>query len=588
MSRVFDPIDPLCRFSAQQTLFISGAGISMDAPSNGPSGPTLTARALEHAYMPGTSDAIAAAYARLGQQRVAGRPRLEAILDVVLETHGEELLRDLLSDLRHARHNELHRFFARHLELGGRHITANFDNLIEQALASESQSPIHFHGAFGVGPAAESLGATLREIQYGFATAMRRRLTNALASPEIEHIVIVGYSGSDYFDMDPYLEQLAQGGTLADKAITLFWHGPNTTLELSPTPEEFAPLRPFVGQVPHLAVVIGQTAVALGRISEGWGVAAPTSSSGQTLHFTPTSGITESALEQATAMLFSHMGLFSDLGFAARDKRFAPSIRAEIAWAEGRYRRCKQLRLEGVDSSTFTGQAQVAVAKVEYLWIRGAYLRAYFTGRRALANERLIRGAEPDSIVKLYEMLGRVLVHMGRCPDIRWFASDKRKADVEARLLLFAREHERFASGVHWRNRISSVLSDLRRDNAPTVDDLRESKVRARSFDELESLNSALNYEHGELTKRINGGERASNDEHRRLARRYQAIGQLQSAARVRFMPGAGYAFALHTTLLSLVRLEATPWHKVRLAGGLLVERLRSRSRHAMRTGAVS
>mgnify|MGYP000388346466 FL=1 len=58
-----------------------GAGLSADAPTNGPLGRTLTDRALDHYFAPGTRRRLTALYTDLDAPNAKYRPRLETVLD---------------------------------------------------------------------------------------------------------------------------------------------------------------------------------------------------------------------------------------------------------------------------------------------------------------------------------------------------------------------------------------------------------------------------------------------------------------------------------------------------------------------------
>ncbi len=151
----------IANVAPDRVVFWTGAGISFAAPTWAPGGITLVERALTSFFEPGFLSRLRGYYGALDLARK--HPRLETVLDVVRRIHGVDALADLLSDLRQAQPNELHRFFADHLNLGGRHITANFDTCIE---ACHAENITHFHGSFQDG--ADALGATLARIQRGF------------------------------------------------------------------------------------------------------------------------------------------------------------------------------------------------------------------------------------------------------------------------------------------------------------------------------------------------------------------------------------------------------------------------------------
>ena len=142
------------------------------------------------------------------------RPRLETVLDTAVGTYGLDLLTDALSDLAAASPNAHHAFFAEHLTFGGRHITANFDACIERRHLRTSAvargQPVHFHGELDLDTSREdleALGGRLSVIENGLPAAMQDQLDAILAGEDVQALVFVGYSGSDYFDAGPYLLQ---------------------------------------------------------------------------------------------------------------------------------------------------------------------------------------------------------------------------------------------------------------------------------------------------------------------------------------------------------------------------------------------
>jgi hypothetical protein len=200
----------LAGMAPRSVVFGSGAGISRDAPTGGPLGAELTKRVLDTYFVPGIYEDLQRRYRRLEVVDEQARPRLETVLDTAVGTYGLELLTDALSDLVAASPNAHHAFFAEHLAAGGRHITANFDTCIERARAPVTQRPVHFHGALDSGTSRaelEALGRRLSVIENGLPARMQDQLDEFLASEDVQALVFVGYSGSDFFDAGPYLLQ---------------------------------------------------------------------------------------------------------------------------------------------------------------------------------------------------------------------------------------------------------------------------------------------------------------------------------------------------------------------------------------------
>ncbi|MDP3984888.1 MAG: hypothetical protein Q8Q52_07805 [Acidimicrobiia bacterium] len=197
-------------------VFLTGAGISANAPTNGPVGYELTTRALSNAFLPETLEEVQRGYEALGFG--AGRmPRVEAILEIAARVHGQEVLEDLLEDLAVARPNEFHRFFAEHVLAGGGHLTANFDTAIERAVVGAEV--LHFHGSLAFGTA--GLGATLSRIERGFPDEVGAELRELLVGQHRHTLVVAGYSGLDFFDMDPFIT--AHADELRNSIDRLIW-----------------------------------------------------------------------------------------------------------------------------------------------------------------------------------------------------------------------------------------------------------------------------------------------------------------------------------------------------------------------------
>lgn len=172
----------------------------------------------------GTGRDIAQLYRALEVENAAFRPRLETVLEALVDEYGLDVLRDVLSDLVAALPNPHHRIFGRHAAAGGYHVTANFDTCIERAEpqlnGDEDEHVVHIHGALGARGELSSLGARLRVIEDGFPEDLVRRLDEILCSNDVKVVVFVGYSGSDFFDATPYL--LSRLDMLKTK--TVVWH----------------------------------------------------------------------------------------------------------------------------------------------------------------------------------------------------------------------------------------------------------------------------------------------------------------------------------------------------------------------------
>lgn len=176
----------LARVEPESVIFWSGAGISNDAPTCAPLGGELTVRALDYAFEPCCLERIRDYYAALRVEREY--PRLETVLDGVRRIIGLDALVDVLSDMLGPAPNGVHTFLARHLDAGGRQITANFDDCIERSRATSTGDELtHFHGSFATDPS--GAGAVDAVCELPSAYSIWTRLTSAAASPNTNRVV---------------------------------------------------------------------------------------------------------------------------------------------------------------------------------------------------------------------------------------------------------------------------------------------------------------------------------------------------------------------------------------------------------------
>jgi hypothetical protein len=316
-------------------------------------------------------DRIRTTYGALRLART--HPRLETVLDVVRRVHGHDALADVLCDLRSAPPNGLHQFFANHVARGGRHVTANFDTCIEQAGGS---GIIHFHGDFSGG--IDGLGATLALIQRGFPAELELVLGEALDAATA--VVVVGYSGSDAFDVEPFLRRL-RDASLRRRMFVWLRYTPGPPALRRSDDERIA--RHF-DAVAHTDIdcveVSGEPAQTLAALADGWRVpfaidAAPCAAS-----WTPTVAVDDERRRRASLELAATMGLHQEVTrlLAPREARDPDEWRtaAQTAWAQGRDHEAR-----AIWRRTLAGDDAIARARLDErvgatLWIEGRLLRA--------------------------------------------------------------------------------------------------------------------------------------------------------------------------------------------------------------------
>jgi len=198
--------------SADEVCFWTGAGISANKPSCLPLGDSLTEKTIEHFCLPGTWSNLVEYFGKAKMEDSFGHPkitpRLELVLESITQVLGPETL-TFLDPFLSAKPNSLHRFFAKHLENGGTHVTTNFDSCIEKCLTSDNkEQAIHIHGKYGR-ENLEDLGVRIRTIASGLPQSFKERITYLLS--RCRYLVFCGYSGRDYFDVNPFFSELKEG-----------------------------------------------------------------------------------------------------------------------------------------------------------------------------------------------------------------------------------------------------------------------------------------------------------------------------------------------------------------------------------------
>lgn len=221
-----------------KTLFFSGAGISVSAPTNAPDGWTLTKYVIDSFYPKGTFDRILDYYECFGMKDSNGVlkeiPRLETILSDIYNLNPNYLAQilDVIAD----KPNDYHELFAEHLKNGGYHSTLNFDDKIEEAYKGKYSTQnhlvtqlsvnvnkinkdkdlkyyqskvIHFHGKHSENlNDIEEMGATIENISLGFSDDVKQLIIDIFL--DVENLVFVGYGGQDYFDVTPMFREFGE------------------------------------------------------------------------------------------------------------------------------------------------------------------------------------------------------------------------------------------------------------------------------------------------------------------------------------------------------------------------------------------
>ena len=578
----------------RSVVFWSGAGISRDAPTVGPLGAELIRRVLAGYFEPGTYEDLQDRYRRLQVVDAQARPRLETVLDTAVGTYGLDLLTDALSDLAAASPNAHHVFFAEHLAVGGRHITANFDTCIERDTSSQrlpaTAEPVHFHGALDIHTSREdleALGGRMSVIENGLPVAMQDQLDEVLAGEDVQALVFVGYSGSDFFDAGPYLLQRGLRH-LAGKVVAWLTWAPRAGPNRSGADSAVGYLPQARAAGAHVIELVGPLDELTRQLSRAWALPSGQLDAGAGRRpWQPDIEPTARQLGQATAALYARMGFRQRTVDVLTTKNQLTTaeheLLADALWGTGQYRAAgrhwQQAR---------AGDAPDAVARrtermVGVCWIRGQLLRAERDGWAAI--ERFVK---PDSEVsavaqlELLETYARVLTHVARLPDVRHRIKPYRK-ERAAELLTSLAEPVRDQVGIQLRARTESAAKNLR----PSV----EPREHASPFAESEALHGWLNYTQGRLRDQaedaLGRGQRYSVpvDDYLLLRRRFAELGAWGDVPRVALLPGAEQALTPFDLRHDLRRVDLTRWHRLRLVGGFLIRWLRSGHRRRTTAG---
>jgi hypothetical protein len=539
-----------------RVAFWSGAGISSDPPTQGPVGLTLTKRALKYAFTPAFTTRVMCAYEALGIAREL--PRLESVLDVAAAEHGIQVLADLLADLEDPPPNPNHTFFASHLAAGGRHVTANFDTCIERA-GGDPTGIVHFHGHIANGDWG-SLGARLSRIEGGFPGEVEAQLDGVLDA--CRAIIVVGYSGLDYFDVDPYWRSVNKRGAMTGKSVLWIDHR-DCGWDLSEDPAVTRrQLAWFADGGATIYELHAPTRDVLAELANVWSLPAPDGTSDWEDRPEPSLYLDPRIRERATTRFLAAMGLHDAVRQRLAGKTLGEEDHewaAAAAWTAGQYRESARHWAQARPGSDPVSTAHRAERHAAALWLRGELRR----GRRELIralDEAALTGVPAEQRLAMAETLGRVVEHMARLPDTKLFVTRKRSQQALG-YLDGATQSLSTATGVHMKARVSTVRAAL---TGQPPDRSPEEPVR--DFDESEALLAMLNYRHAALRARaaLRDG-RPSAAEYHSHREAFRHIGDLGDAARVPLLPGAETAFSPASVWRGFADVDFTNWHRFRL-----------------------
>ena len=226
-------IKEISTLSAKDILFVVGAGVSKNSPSNIPLGYELTKYILDLACGEDESKVFINTWKEFSDEvnkydsnLSFPIPRLETILGCIDELDNMLSRKPILSgiaDWAKVPPNDNHYILSKFLNEGSNIITTNFDLGIENAYKNHfgplkhqtidgisifsnknSGSICHIHGC--AIDEIKQLGATIKRVKNGFSEKIETLLKRAINKSNL--IIFVGYSVSDSFDITPFFQNI--------------------------------------------------------------------------------------------------------------------------------------------------------------------------------------------------------------------------------------------------------------------------------------------------------------------------------------------------------------------------------------------
>jgi hypothetical protein len=536
--------------------FLVGAGISVDPPTRIPAGTALTDQVLRSCFLPEVPEAIAEAHRIAGWVDAQGKPmppRMETILGIAHRTYGDELILRLVQVLD-APYNSNHAFLARACLNGCRVVTANFDDCIEKAAAGSAITIHHFHGCIAGDLSGTSLGVTLLRIERGFDLDEVLLLQHLVSSAST--LVVVGYSGSDFFDVNPVIDALPIDALSGTRVL---WHVHHNSGDLTR-----ATLRDSPGLATLLSergaeveVSLGPTHLLLAGLADRWGVSLDNSLGGtheRSFHFSSS----QSQRVAATFNAYLELGLFAKLrqlerstGYRGQDASASWLAEQELLWFEGSYRvaRRRWSRERGVHAPNALCDERVGAC----LWVEGRLVRAAVHLYRVWRTTPNL--TEQRSIL---ETLGRVVEHMHRTPELRlpsrrlakWVLAQLGDVNRSEGLQPFLRRRDLKSS-------LESIVAGAQRQT-------RDAAVTQAWFREAGSAHAALQYRHRAIRDTTSLHEIVDPTEYQRLYCDSWALGVTGDAARMIALAGTTRALGWSMVPRMLRGAEFSTWQRIR------------------------
>ena len=592
--------DAVAALPPSSVTILSGAGASVEGPASLPTGWELTQRVFDAYFAPGTLAAVLEHHAAVGwwspdpcgpkKPRPEPRPpRLETVLGVVAAAHGQDAVGAALADIRAARPNRLHRFFAGHLAEGGRHITANFDGCVEAA--ADADYPgwrargrlLHFHGSFMADPSGGSLGATLARVQGGFTDPVAAQFRDFFPADGV--LLVVGYSGSDFFDVDTAIRAMAPG-SLAGLRVIWIAHGAAPWHQLDLTEKAVVPpgtssspeVPPLIRHLQQagagVEMVCGPTGDLLRAIAERWKLPDP-GAPGPRVPWAATLSADPDRRLVATFRLYRELGLHDEVAHMLDvgpppgiDRQAAWLARSEVLWEQGRWGTLRRMWLNGKVPTEFSA-AERAERVGACLWVQGRLVPAYLwlTWHRRHCPDA-------EGRLTLAETEGRVIEHMARVPELHLLGR------LLAPGLIRSLGDTGQNAGVHLYRRRNDLVSSLLSVGGQSRSK-EEAQTSSQWFTEAGNLTAALNYRHRQYRDtydpKVDDAALASG--YRELQRQFNSVGAPADGWAAHRLPGAHRVFSTAEVIRGLRAVQYGWWHRFRLLSRHLVRRTQYRTK---------
>jgi hypothetical protein len=579
LHRVFDAADvePWLSRNPDEVTFLTGAGTSLDPPAQLASGVALTRRAFEHLFVPDAASRIEDAYRSIGLVDPDGTPRLprlEVVLGVALGVNPRGVF-EVLGDIVDVRPNRYHQLLARHVEAGGRVLTANFDLGIERSMsdASASSRLCHFHRSLATEADLNGLGAFFRSVERGLTAEVTAVFDEVLASSR--QLIVMGYSGSDYFDVDPYLAALPGHCDLSHLRVIWVDHRADSSPPLAHRSIRQLTWFAQAGAETILASCDSARVAATIAETRGWPfpVAPPPGPP-----WRPTASTTDQQRARASVDLHFLMGNVKATRETATEHGVALAIEhlAAICWAEGRYSDARRA-WRGGPQDTLAERLHRRERTGACLWAQGRLVPALVVLLRArsLATEAL-SSDDLDVVEKgltWVDTTARALEHMDRT-ELRILPKRRLRRTLTE---LLARPNQ--GLGFHISARTSEIRAFLS-DGAGSAAAASETKRIVEGMREAESLSGRLNYHHRLLRDEADQGHPRPPEDYVSLREQMRALGATGDAARVGFIPGAERAFTIVQASQLFAGTQFGYWQRLRFLGRFTLKRLRVRLAH--------